>query len=340
MLDEVSVQEFISKGFTILRGAFPKEIANKCREQIIWPTLSVETGIQAGSPESWPSHVGLKRIFWPNDDNGLWDNVLSKKLLTSIDQLVGGKEKWVNENLGLGWWFASFPEQDVSGDWGAHGKWHVDGSHFLHHGNSKEIGLILIFLFSDIEPFAGGTAVSVGSHFEVARILLEHDMAILSDHLKCCRLNEGYHGICGSDLSRLALQVPGILQNIEEINGIAGDVAVLHPFTLHARSRNLGTKGVDSIRIICNPSVQLTEEMDLDCAATDLTPPIVRPILRAKSMILSQRPVLPMAFKSDQSSIIGEKKSKRRNRSRSKATLRTIRRNKNRRLRNKCEEDF
>jgi len=47
------------------------------------------------------------------------------------------------------------------------------------------------------------------------------------------------------------------LFQIVEINGQAGDVMLTHPFLLHARSKNLGNKGVESVRFMCNPNVQL-----------------------------------------------------------------------------------
>ena len=44
-----------------------------------------------------------------------------------------------------------------------------------------------------------------------------------------------------------------------EVNGRAGDVVLAHPFMLHARSKNLGQKGVESVRFMCHPAVPLKQ---------------------------------------------------------------------------------
>ena len=38
----------------------------------------------------------------------------------------------------------------------------MDGAHFQHHINSKQLGILPIFLFSSIERHGGGTALRVG----------------------------------------------------------------------------------------------------------------------------------------------------------------------------------
>jgi hypothetical protein len=47
---------------------------------------------------------------------------------------------------------------------------------------------------------------------------------------------------------------------VAEAQGSIGDVALLHPFMLHANSPNCGV----APRIICNPCVRLHEPMQLD----------------------------------------------------------------------------
>lgn len=48
-------------------------------------------------------------------------------------------------------------DQDSTLKWGAAGKWHVDGAHFQHFIDSKEVGLLPIFIFTTIGPRDGGT---------------------------------------------------------------------------------------------------------------------------------------------------------------------------------------
>ena len=100
---------------------------------------------------------------------------------------------------------------------------------------------MLIFLFSDIEPGDGGTAISVGSHKTTARVLKEAEPD-------------------GLDVHELAKRVGSLpRENMLEATGEAGDVFVMHPFMLHARSMNTGKR----VRFICNPCISLKEPMKL-----------------------------------------------------------------------------
>ena len=51
---------------------------------------------------------------------------------------------------------------------------------------------------------------------------------------------------------------------VVEVNGHAGDVMLAHPFLLHARSKNLGQHGAESVRFMCHPAVPLVKPMDFD----------------------------------------------------------------------------
>jgi hypothetical protein len=348
------VRRFEEKGFVVLRQALSNALALQCRDQVLWPLLLKEQGIDRERPSTWPTHVGLKQVYFPNANQGEsahpnnsdgsrscegntssfdWQQCLTPKIQSAIDQLVGGPSRWDPSKLGFGWWFMSFPEpdRDEKEEWGVHGKWHVDGSHFSHHANSNEIGLILIFLFSNIRPQGGGTAIACGSHLEVARILLENDQ-------------DQQEGLSGSELSQWALQVPGILGCIEEITGQAGDCALIHPFALHARGRNFGATGVsDAVRFICNPSIALSEPLNLD--QQEQASPVERPILEARQSLWENRPKLPVRFGKRAATLPaahglasqGSKRAKTK-RTRSKQTLKNMRRNRNKRLRRLQQE--
>jgi ectoine hydroxylase-related dioxygenase (phytanoyl-CoA dioxygenase family) len=171
----------------------------------------------------------------------IWKQVLTPKLLKAVDQLCG-KDRW--EKFGCGWWMITFPNF-AEDPWDAAGKWHVDGASYQHHLNSKESGLLMIFLFSDIDKTEGGTALSVSSHKDIARLLQRNEPA----------------GMKGGAVSYHARKFTR--KNVVEVNGQAGDVMLTHPFLLHARSKNLGKKGLNSVRFMCNPNVGLKEEMQL-----------------------------------------------------------------------------
>ena len=49
----------------------------------------------------------------------------------------------------------------------------------------------------------------------------------------------------------------GVDFNIIELTGEAGDVILLHPFLLHARSKNLAPISEHGVRFLCHPSIPL-----------------------------------------------------------------------------------
>ena len=272
MLTGCQLAEFETKGFTIVRNAFSSDIAKQIREELLWPLVESDGTILKNNSNTWPYRKGLKDILQSDDQ------VISNKLIVAIDQLLG-ESCWDIKTLALGWWVVTFPESCLQTTdlgvqptdletWGARGKWHVDGAHFLHSADSPEQGLLPVFLFSNIEAGDGGTALAVGSHLRVAQLLLEE-----SD------------GIPGGDLSQRAREIPGILNQVEEVTGNAGDVALLHPFLLHAISRNLGNKGVDSVRFICNPCVRLKNSMDIRIQNESFASPLERTIINVRKSL-------------------------------------------------------
>ena len=162
--------------------------------------------------------------------------------------------------MGLGWWVVTFPgfgDSDSSNvanedDWSAAGRWHVDGAHFRHFLDSKEVGLLPIFLFTDIGPRDGGTLLYQGSHKVVAQCL-----------------HGATKGMSGVELSKLTKKRCGIADygiiqanaSVVEVNGEAGDVMLCHPFMLHARSQNRGKYLQRSVRPMCHPAISLKEPM-------------------------------------------------------------------------------
>ncbi|CAM9121464.1 unnamed protein product [Choristocarpus tenellus] len=196
-------------------------------------------------PSTWVPRKGLAKIFG-KECGPPWTSVFTPRLLAAIDQLVG-MGAW--EEFGCGWWVVTFPGF-AQPPWGAEGKWHVDGAHFRHYPHSKEIGLLPIFLFSDIRPGEGGTALLSGSHKAVGKLLWSRAG------------NTGLTGPQVSQASREAL-LPANHEDIVETIGSAGDVMLTHPFLLHARSKNLGIRGKESVRFMCHPAIPLGKHMDL-----------------------------------------------------------------------------
>jgi phytanoyl-CoA dioxygenase PhyH len=164
-------------------------------------------------------------------------------------ELAGGEERvllpwqWGDgfiANLGVG---DDRPWQPPSP---AVGAWHKDGDYFRHFLDSPEQALLAFVLWTDMLPKGGGTFVAPDSVPVVARFLAEHPEGALPGDF---------------DYAELI----GQCRDFVEMTGEAGDVVLLHPYTLHATSQNV--LGVS--RIITNPPLALREPMNFHRPDTD-----------------------------------------------------------------------
>jgi hypothetical protein len=142
------------------------------------------------------------------------------------------------------------------------GKWHIDGHYFQHYLFSKEIGLLALIYFSDVKPNGGGTAIAEGSHLTAIQILSDY----------------GVKGLTSTELAAHVMN-SNVRFNIVECTGSAGDVILLHPLLLHARSSNCETVNVENIRFLCHPCIPLKQHMDF-------AKPFARYSILEKSMVI------------------------------------------------------
>ncbi len=248
VLSQAQIEEFIEHGATTLRGGFAPAVADRGRDRI-WQEL----GLSAQEPAArTPPVVHMQRCF----DDGPFAEVMNPRLTGAFDQLLGRGRYW--SPTSFGWWPVAFPGFDTP-PWRPplHG-WHVDGQHFHHHLDGPEQGLLPLFIFSEIQPGDGGTAYRVGSHRITARLLAQAVPA----------------GLGPQEVSDRAAAASSDLP-AEEAVGQPGDVLLLHPFLVHARSPNTGSR----VRVICNPCISLRERIRLGGPA-DATP-LERSISRA-----------------------------------------------------------
>ena len=196
-LSKDDITSFQAKGYVLLKNAFSRRVAEDVTD-CIWKRMA-QDGIERDDPNTWCERKGIAETYGPKLGPP-WCNVFTDRLLGAFDQLMG-KGMWEESSLGLGWWVVTFPgfgdgsihddkfagEEDCGDNWSAAGRWHVDGAHFRHFLNSKEVGLLPIFLFSDIGPQDGGTLLCQGSHKVVAQVL-----------------SDSKEGLSGVELSRLA----------------------------------------------------------------------------------------------------------------------------------------
>ncbi len=144
----------------------------------------------------------------------------SPKAWAAAEDLVGNGrfEKWtwdgfiVNIRLGRDnpW---QMPPKDTGG-------WHADGDFFHHFLDSPEQGLLILQIFSDIEPEGGGTVISEDSWPAVTRVLYDHPEG----------LDPGAICVLGRNAAPF--------QSQREVTAKTGSVVFCHPFLLHASSQN------------------------------------------------------------------------------------------------------
>ncbi|MDX1932148.1 MAG: hypothetical protein SFU56_06060 [Capsulimonadales bacterium] len=241
VLSDEQKQDFIEKGYIVLRGAFDGEEA-----------------------KAWVNDE-LRRAGYDPDDASTWTKpylrlptVRRESLATFAPaawaascELMGGEARVKNRagiglfavNLGEG---ADRPFEPASPQSPG---WHKDGWHFRHFLDSPDQGLLGIPLLTDVLPQGGATFIAEGSVARVARFLADHPEGVLPD------------GFPVRDL--LSAEVI-----FHEATGAAGDFYLCHPYLLHAVSQNV----LRRVRAISNILYELNEPMNFDRADGDYSP--------------------------------------------------------------------
>jgi hypothetical protein len=220
-LSEEDCSRFCEDGYLYLPNAFSSSTAMECR-QLLWDSLEKEQGIRREDPLTWKKKTSLPKIF-TKEDGKPWDEVYSSGIYELLNDICGKEAYYPNTNCG--WWMVTFPGFSEQ-PWESDGRWHVDGHWYRHYPFSSEIGAILVMFFSDVSAEMGGTAVAVGSHKCITRALV----------------HAGTRGLSHSELSFVVSScMSQTSYPMVELTGRAGDIVVMHPFLIHARSKNLGS---------------------------------------------------------------------------------------------------
>ena len=242
MLSPEEIGAFVADGFVAVRGAVPAGVLRTCQDEI-WSALG-DRGVRRDDPATWRDPV--VRINCP-DTEAFTAAGTQPVLWEAFDQLIGAGRWWRRPGVG-GTIPVRFPSPDDPGDAG----WHIEGS-FARAGEawvnyrSRERGLLVLYLFSDVDADSAPTRVRPGSHRDAARALAP----------------AGDEGLPWRQAAPLAAQAsagrPTVLAT-----GQAGDVFVCHPFLVHAASwPHRGRQP----RMLAQPGVALHEEFPL-------TPPL------------------------------------------------------------------
>jgi hypothetical protein len=182
VLSQEQIDHFLEHGFVVIPQAFtPEQAAEKTAN--LWTRL----GYSPDDPETWLSD----RVNMPVHGRYRVQE-FSPKAWNAMCDLLGGEERVDPDNAtwsdGFICNFGSKKWDDVW-DGGKSGvnpndpkqldNWHVDGDFFVHFLDSKEQGLLIIPLFSDVVPNGGATMVSPDGIGKLAHWLYSHPQGVM-----------------------------------------------------------------------------------------------------------------------------------------------------------------
>lgn len=246
-LTEAQKEHFLKHGYIHLTDCFTKEQADE-KTKDIW----IRLGMSPDDKSTWTQSQINMPSHWTFDAA-----TFAPKAWAAISELCGGEDRispqsreWrdayiVNFGTPEGEGKLVAPKELV--------RWHVDGDFFVHYLDSPEQALLVIPLFTDIEPNAGGTIICPEGIPKIAKLLYEHPEG-LSPHM-ATREEPQFSKV---NVQRALDRFNGLVRECEEfveVTGKVGDVFLLHPLMLHSASHN----ALRHVRIITNPPVGLKE---------------------------------------------------------------------------------
>ena len=248
VLTDGQVQSFLDNGYLVVKDCLDTSVAES------WIAEAYDRlGYDRNDPSTW-----AKDIIWMDHQNHLPVHQVAPKAWDALLDIIGGEDRLEPRVMGITsshftsinsfLWSDSFivnfhrgadqpwqpPSPNVKG-------WHKDGSYFKHFLDSREQALLPIVMWSDMLHQGGGTFIAPDSVRVIARYLAEHPEGVNPKDFN-------FQGLI-SQCTRF-----------EEVTGNAGDVAILHPFMLHASSQNT----IKQPRFMTNPPVVLKEPMNLN----------------------------------------------------------------------------
>jgi len=238
-LSPEQVEQFLHEGWVVLRGAIAPQTVQEWTQHIF-----TRLGFDEKDPATWErpiTHMPFHgRVPAAEVSPHAWG---------AMCELLGGEDRvhsctWGDSfivNLGseadTETWQPPSPQS---------GGWHKDGDFFRHFLDSPEQGLLTIVLWSDVLPRGGATFIAKDSVAPVARYLAAHPEGVGPGEFHFGSLiNECHH--------------------FAEATGEAGDVYLMHPYMLHASSKN----ALRRPRFITNPPASLKEPMQFNRSNPD-----------------------------------------------------------------------
>jgi len=242
-LSQDDVDQFLEKGYVVLKNAIPEESLKSFLE-----TVWVRLGMDEHDKSTWTKeeiHMPRHRCVHISD--------FAPKVWGAMSELMGGEDRVDYKTASWGDGFIcnlgnpAYDPNEVIDPRDFGGTWHVDGDWFRHSLDSECQALECLVLFSDVEDRAGPTYICTDGIAKVAKWLLDHP--------------EGSIDMCDPEGSGNKV-VPKFVKECNDfvkLTGKTGDVFLCHFLTPHSRSRN----HIRNSRFIVNPFVSFSEPMKL-----------------------------------------------------------------------------
>jgi len=234
VLNSIQIKQFIENGFVRIDNGFSAKTAEEVR-RILWRDMEAKED----DPSTWTKPVIRLGMY---SQPPFIASCNTPVLHAAFDQLIG-KGKWMPCSS-MGTFPVRFPCSEEPGDTG----WHVDVSfgsdpsdffEWRVNWRSKNRGLLMLFLYSDVGEADAPTRIKVGSHLDIARILKP----------------KGEQGLSLRELMPIFPQLPARDEVLA--TGPAGTVYLCHPFIVHAAQPHRG----DMPRFLAQPPLLLKEEL-------------------------------------------------------------------------------
>lgn len=246
VLAPAEVDRFVTEGYLVLHSAFPPDVAAECRR-----STAAQLGIDLDEPGTWRQPV----VRGVPTGACFQKAANAPRLLDAVAQLLDPDAWQTRPNLGA--FVVRFPSKEDPKDTG----WHIDSSFqpagdprwFVNY-RSRQRGLLLLCLVSDVGAEDAPSRLMPGSHLEMARLLAP----------------AGEKGLPGAFAGQESLiPLPAETNGHVFATGSAGDVFICHPFLVHAASwPHRGTRP----RFIAQPPISIPDALQLEGSMDQLSP--------------------------------------------------------------------
>lgn len=251
-LSRAELESFAADGFIQLRGAFPRRVAEGvvrdaharfAEDPGRWlqggdlGQLGVDMArYDAADPSTWPRGrvdlLGDRRFAFAE---------FSPRAAAAIAQLL--EEVPVSTSSFANNLIVQYPQACPDADWRPEPhwhSWHLDCPKPQTRLSEQRAGLLVLILFSDLEPDSGNTWFAPDSVGHVARAL-----AAAPEGIDFCDIETA---------PRYTVQC----ERFHEVTGSAGDILLAHPLLLHTASANPSPR----IRWLGNPMIYIDRPLD------------------------------------------------------------------------------